>query len=214
MNLSVLYNLSYGIYVVGAFKDGRAVGCIINTCFQVTSQNPLLVISINKNNYTLDAIRDNKRFSLSIVAEDTDPSIIGKFGFFTSRDTDKYADFGYDVTDYAPCVRGKFAGRLILDAEQFTDCGTHILVLARLVDTVEGSGSPMTYSYYHRVIKGKAPANAPTYQPEKQNSDKKGLNRYECQVCHYIAEVEGELPEDYTCPVCGVDRSFFTLLTD
>lgn len=209
MNLSVLYNLSYGLYVLGAFKDGRAVGCVINTCFQVTSENPLLVVSINKNNYTLDAIRENKRFSLSIVAEDTNPEIIGKFGFFTSRDTDKYAGFGYEVCGYVPCVNGKFAGRLILEAEQFTDCGTHVLVLARLTDTIEGSGTPMTYAYYHRVIKGKAPKNAPTYQADDANTRSKTTNRYECQVCHYIAEVEGELPEDYKCPICGVDRSFF-----
>lgn len=209
MNLSVLYNLTYGLYVLGAFHEGRAVGCVINTCFQVTSENPLLVVSINKNNYTLEAIRKNKRFSLSIVAEDTNPEIIGKFGFFTSRDTDKYADFGFEVNGYVPCVNGKFAGRLILEAEQFTDCGTHVLVLARLVDTIEGIGTPMTYAYYHRVIKGKAPKNAPTYQADETKAESKVLNRYECQVCHYVAETEVELPEDYKCPICGVDRSFF-----
>lgn len=209
MNPSVLYNLTYGLYVLGAFKDGRAVGCVISTCFQVTSENPLLVVSINKNNYTLEAIRDNKCFSLSIVAEDTNPEIIGKFGFFTSRDIDKYADFGFEVKGYVPCVNGKFAGRLLLEAEQFTDCGTHVLVLARLIDTVDGTGIPMTYAYYHRVIKGKAPKNAPTYQKEESTAEPKTECRYECQVCHYVAEMEGELPEDYKCPICGVGRSSF-----
>lgn len=209
MDYSVLYKLTYGLYVVGAFKSGRPVGCVINTCFQVTSENPLLVISLNKNNFTLDAIRENKRFSLSIIAEDTDPAIIGKFGFFSGRDTDKYADFGYDVVSYVPCVKGNFAGRLILEAENFIDCGTHVLVLARLTDTVEGSGTPMTYEYYHRVIKGKAPKNAPTYREETASDTGAAKRRYECGVCHYIAETDGELPEDYTCPICGVDRSFF-----
>lgn len=209
MDLKVLYQLTYGLYIVGAFKGGRPVGCVINTCFQVTSENPLLVISVNKDNYTLEAIRENRRFSLSIVAEETQPEIIGKFGFFTGRDTDKYADFGFEVHSHVPCVNGIFAGRLILEAEQCTDCGTHVLVLARLIDTIEGSGTPMTYAYYHRVIKGKAPKNAPTYQAESKPADSGNIRRYECQVCHYIAEVEGELPEDYTCPVCGVDRSFF-----
>lgn len=209
MDYSVLYKLTYGLYVVGAFKSGRLVGCVINTCFQVTSENPLLVISLNKNNFTLDAIRENKRFSLSIIAEDTDPAIIGKFGFFSGRDTDKYADFGYDVVSYVPCVKGNFAGRLILEAENFIDCGTHVLVLARLSDTVEGSGTPMTYEYYHRVIKGKAPKNAPTYREEPAADTGAAKRRYECGVCHYIAEIDGELPEDYTCPICGVDRSFF-----
>lgn len=52
MDLTVLYKLTYGMYVLGAFKDGRPVGCIVNTCFQVTSENPLLTVSLNKNNYT------------------------------------------------------------------------------------------------------------------------------------------------------------------
>ena len=73
MDLTVLYKLTYGLYIVGAFKDGRPVGCVINTCFQVTSENPRLVVSLNKNNHTLAAIREFKRFSLSILAEDSDP---------------------------------------------------------------------------------------------------------------------------------------------
>lgn len=164
MELSVLYNLTYGLYVVGAFKDGRPVGCVINTCFQVTSENPTVAISLNKNNFTLEALRENRLFSLSIVAEDTDPMIIGRFGFFSSRDTDKYEQFGYHVVGFTPCVNGSFSGRLILEMQKEVDCGTHMLIIARLIDTVPGTGTPMTYAYYHKVIKGRAPKNAPTYR--------------------------------------------------
>ena len=167
MDPTVLYALTYGLYVVGAMDtDGRPVGCIINTCFQVTSQNPRLAISINKDNYTYDVIRRTRRFSLSIIAEDTDPMIISWFGFTTSRDRDKYADFGYELADGVPLVNGIFCGRLILEAEKFVDCGTHFVVIARLSGTVPGNGTPMTYAYYHKVIKGKAPKNAPTYVAE------------------------------------------------
>lgn len=218
MNLSVLQKLTYGLYVVGAFKDGKAVGCVINTCFQVTSERPLLAISLNKSNYTLDAIREFKRFSLSIVAEDTNPEIIGRFGFLCSRDVDKYENFGYEVAAGAPYVKGQFAGRLFLQAEQFVDCETHVLVIARLTDTIPGSGTPMTYEYYHRVVKGKAPKSAPTYCcGDTAGSDEKPAEkpsaatkrRYECDVCGYVVEVDGELPDDYVCPLCGVDRSHF-----
>lgn len=167
MDLSVLYDLSYGLYVIGAFKDGRPVGCTVNTCFQVTSQNPVLTVSLNKNNFTLEAIKENKRFSVSILSEESDPAIIGRFGFYSSRDTDKYEGFGFSVIDYVPCVNGSFSGRLILEAENYVDCSTHVLVIARLIDTVKGSGTPMTYSYYHNVIKGTAPKNAPTYRAEQ-----------------------------------------------
>ena len=164
MDLTVLRNITYGLYVVGALDtDHRPVGCIINTCFQVTIADPRLAISINKDNYTYDVILRTGKFALSIITEETDPMIITYFGFCSSRDRNKYLDFGFTVHDGLPLVCGKFAGRMILEAEQFVDCGIHFVVIARLTDTLPGSGTPMTYAYYHRVIKGSAPKNAPTY---------------------------------------------------
>ncbi len=211
MDINVLFKLSYGMYIVGAFAEGRPVGCVVNTCFQVTNLDLLLVISLNKNNYTLEAIQQNKRFSLSVLAEDSDPRLIGTFGFLCSRTTDKYKDFGYDLVDHVPCVKGRFAGRIILEAEKFVDCGTHVLVIGRLVDTVPGEGTPMTYSYYHNVVKGKAPKNAPTYRADEDSAKdmKPVMNRYECDLCGYIVEVEGDLPADYICPICGADITHF-----
>ena len=217
MDITVLFKLTYGLYVVGTMDGERPVGCIINTCFQVTSQNPILAISLNKNNYTLDAIKRAGRFSLSILAEDTNPAIISSFGFCSSCDNDKYADYGYDMTEGAPMVKGKFAGRLVLDALNFVDNETHVVVLARLVDTVKGEGTPMTYDYYHRVVKGKAPKNAPTYVAEEESKGDKAESagnkkRYKCDICGYIAEVEGELPDDYRCPLCRAPKEKFTAL--
>ena len=221
MDITVLFKLTYGLYVVGAMDGERPVGCIINTCFQVTNQNPILAISLNKNNYTLDAIKRAGRFSLSILAEDTNPAIISSFGFCSSCDNDKYADYGYDMTEGAPMVKGKFAGRLVLDALNFVDNETHVVVLARLVDTVKGEGTPMTYDYYHRVVKGRAPKNAPTYVPptaEEPDAGKEaaapadagGKRRFRCNRCGYVAEMEGELPDDYLCPVCKAPKAEFT----
>lgn len=209
MKLTALQNITYGLYVVGVYSDSRPAGCIINTCFQVTSANPVLAICLNKDNFTLDALRHNPRFSLSVIAEDTDPSVIGKFGFCSSRDNDKYADFGCEDIDGAPAVRGRFCGRLILDAFDFVECDTHVVVLGRLVASYDGEGTPMTYSYYHRVIKGGAPKSAPTYSETVPAPEKSGKRRYQCDVCGYIVECDGELPDDYVCPLCGEDRSHF-----
>ena len=210
MNLTPLQKITYGLYVVGCYSDGKPAGCIINTCFQVTSENPALAISLNKNNFTLEAIRRNPHFSLSIVAEDTDPAIIGKFGFCSSRDNDKYASFGYQDLDGTPAVNGQFCGRLILEAFDFVDCGTHIVVIGRLKATYEGAGRPMTYAYYHEVIKGSAPKNAPTYREEPPAQPQPASGHvYKCDVCGYTVESDVPLPDDFVCPICGVDRSHF-----
>lgn len=219
MDTTVLFKLTYGLYVVGVMDGERPVGCVINTCFQVTSKDPVLAVSLNKDNYTTEVLRRNPRFSLSIVAEKTDPMVISIFGFQSGRTADKYAAFGYILVDGAPAVNGLFAGRLVLDAFDFVDCGTHDVVLARLVDTVPGEGVPMTYDYYHREIKGTAPKNAPTYvealtepvtaeAPEAQPESKK--YRFECDICGYVVEWdEPELPADFVCPLCGVDVTHF-----
>ena len=35
------------------------------------------------------------------------------------------------------------------------------------------------------------------------------MAKYVCSVCGYVHE--GDLPEGFRCPVCGVDKSFFEL---
>lgn len=211
MDSNALYNITYGLYVVGCYSDNKPAGCIINTCFQVTSENPRLAICLNKKNHTLDCLKTNPRFCVSIVSEDTDPMVISSFGFRSARDADKYADFGYDEIDGTPAVKGNFCGRLIMDAIDFIDCGTHVIVVGKLVTSYGGSGTPMTYAYYHKVIKGNAPKNAPTYRAESTSTpattNKK--RKFKCDICGYEVESETDLPEDFKCPICGFDRSHF-----
>lgn len=211
METNALYNITYGLYVVGCYSDGKPAGCIINTCFQVTSENPTLAICLNKKNHTLDCIKKNPRFCVSIISEETDPMIISSFGFRSARDIDKYTDFGYDELDGTPAVKGNFCGRLILDAINFIDCGSHIIVIGKLVASHGGNGTPMTYAYYHKVIKGSAPKNAPTYRAEPQpaQTSNKEIRRFKCDICGYEVESESDLPADFVCPLCGVDRSHF-----
>ena len=65
----------------------------------------------------------------------------------------------------------------------------------------------MTYSYYHKVVKGKSPKNAPTYLPEEEETPKQAVSKYVCQICGYVYEGD-ELPADFICPICkqGADK--------
>ena len=71
----------------------------------------------------------------------------------------------------------------------------------------------MTYEFYHRVIKGRAPKNAPTYREEESAADQSGVESWVCTVCGYIyndAYVPfEELPDDWVCPICGAPKSAF-----
>ena len=215
MDKTVLRNLSYGMYVLGACDDGRPVGCIINTCIQVTSIDPVVAISVNKDNYTYEVIRRTGKFTISIIPEDVDPLIIPVFGFQCSKEKDKYKDFSYEISCGVPLLKSKFAGQLICEVTGMTDCGTHCVILGKVTDTRRGEGIPMTYDYYHKVIKGNAPKNAPTYQGDIEPQKEKPVigdtaSRYVCSVCGYVYDGDiNKEPDDFHCPVCGVDKTMF-----
>jgi hypothetical protein len=48
------------------------------------------------------------------------------------------------------------------------DLGTHTVFIGDVLssETVK-AGSPLTYKYYHQVLKGKSSPNAPTYESKK-----------------------------------------------
>ena len=85
----VFRNISYGMYLVTT-KNNKNNGCIINTLTQITSENPIISISINKNNYTNKEIKESKKFAVSIISTDTDNNIITNFGYKSGNDCDKF----------------------------------------------------------------------------------------------------------------------------
>lgn len=208
-----LHSLSYGLYVIGAKLNGKEAGCIVNTVFQVTNENPLICISMSKENATLEAIRQTGRFSVSILSEETDPAIIGTFGFKSSRQVNKFEGIRWKELEGVPLVMENIPGYLICEPINETDAETHVLILARVICAEdEGSFRPMTYAYYHEVIKGKAPKTAPTYSSNETVERKKGSKSYKCDICGYIYEGDiSQEPDSYLCPLCGVDKSHFKL---
>ena len=219
MDKTLFYDVSYGMYVVSTALNGRNVGCVANTFCQITSENSIVSISLNKNNWTNTAIKESKRFVVSIISEDTNPEVIKKFGFFSSKDLDKFEGFDYDKILGLPVLKENTCGYFVCKVKDVVDCGTHDIFLAQ-VENCERNGNfaPMSYSYYHKVVKGKAPKNAPTYIEE--NVEKSDSKKHRCLICGYVFSDEKEnqkfeeLPEDWQCPVCGVSKQNFKELKD
>lgn len=198
MDKSILRDITYGMYIVST-KDS---GCIINTLTQITSDNPIITISLNKNNYTNTKIKENKKFIVSILSEDINPNIISTFGFKTSSDTDKFKDFKYQEIENIKVLED-IIGYIKCEVVDIIDCDTHDIFIAKVTDTMKlNNNTPMTYKYYHEVIKGKAPKNAPTYIEETKEED-----TYICDICGY--RHKGNIDENFKCPICGVDYTHF-----
>lgn len=213
MNPDIFRSMSYGVYIVSTMDGNRPTGCVANSIMQITSSPATVALSMNHDNYTHSCIQKTGTFAFSILSEQSSPRLIGTFGFSSGRDTDKFsqADVDYEMIQGLPIVKDG-CGYVICRVTGQMETSTHTVFLAEVLDGDVFSDAPaMTYKYYHTVIKGKSPKNAPTYLPEETPSPQPALHRYVCDVCGYVFEGES-LPPDFHCPVCGVDASHFKLL--
>ena len=167
---------------------------------------------MHKDNYTWELIEKENRFSVSILSEKTRKEVIQKLGFVSGRDHDKYEGLHYTIKDGLPVLDEQCSGALICQVVSIADTPTHKVILASVEQAYELKNTvPMTYRYYHEVIKGGAPKNAPSYiEPEAATKQQTSAQRWVCDVCGYV--YEGDLTQesdDYVCPLCGVDKSHF-----
>lgn len=206
MDKNVIRSLSYGMYIIGA-KDNKNVGCVVNTVVQITSNPITIAVSINHDNYTNEVIKKTNKFSISILDENINPEIIGTFGYKSSREIDKYENINYDTFEDLPIIKDT-CGNMICEVTNTVETSTHTIFLAKVINMINYQEKvPMTYKYYHEVLKGKSPKNAPTFVNEEIKTNKKTI--WKCSVCGYEVEMD-ELPKDFKCPICGVEASKFT----
>ncbi len=186
---TALFKLSYGLFVITAANEEKKNGCIINTALQVT-QTPLrIAVCVNKANYTHDMIVDSGEFTVSVLDETAPFAIFERFGFASGRDTDKFDGFAdYALAENSLPYLTKNANAFIsAKVINQVDCGTHSLFIADITQAEKLSDeASMTYEYYFANVK-----------PKPQAEKKKG---YVCKICGYVHE--GELPDDFVCPLC------------
>ncbi|MEM0350678.1 MAG: flavin reductase family protein [Archaeoglobaceae archaeon] len=165
MNLQALYKISYGLYIVSSVKNGKFAGQIANTVFQVTSEPPKIAVCLNKKNTTHEFVKDSKVFSVSILEKDTPLQLIGRFGFRSSKDFNKFEGLNLRIGKTgAPIVLDHSVAFLEARVVNDFDVGSHTLFIGELVDAeILKDAELMTYEYYHFVKKGKAPKTATVY---------------------------------------------------
>lgn len=242
IDTNAFHDLSYGLYIVSAkLPDGRFVGCVANTFGQVASDPAKTSISLNKENTTTKAIQETGRLCISVLNESADMELIGKFGFNSSLDTEKFEGIEFELTDDGiPYVTQMSDAVFELEVEEAVDVGSHLLFVCDVLsaNTIESEFPPMTYAYYHMVLKGRTPPRAATYVTKDSDFAEPGGSTakaedspenigdgptievveeivtdgpkvgWQCSLCGYIVEME-ELPDDFHCPICGADKSFF-----
>lgn len=169
MNLKTFSKLTYGLYIVSSKKENKFNGQIANSVMQITSESPIIAISINKKNLTHEYIKSSKLFTVSILSQSATLKFVGHFGFKSGRDLDKFQNVEYRLgTTGIPIVLDNTIGYLECEVIDSVDVVTHTIFLGKVIAAeILNDAEPMTYDYYCTVIKGKTAKNAPTYIAEK-----------------------------------------------
>lgn len=161
-----LDRITHGLYVVTSHNGEKLNGQIVDALMQTSAVPAAVSICINKDNLTHEFIMKSKVFGVTVLSEETPMIFIGRFGFKSGRDIDKFEGINYEI--------GKTGSPLVLDyavsifeAEvvDYVDSFTHTIFVGKIVNAkVVSDKRAMTYLYYREVVKGKAPKNAPTYK--------------------------------------------------
>lgn len=165
MDATALYKFHSGLYVVSA-QAGDSIGaCIINTGLQLTSEPLQVMVAVNKQNHTESVIAKAGHFALTVVTESANMLYIGRFGFRTSKDYDKFDGIECATTVLGdPYTPENAACVLACDVVKTLDVGTHTVFVGEVKDATNLDDDPvMTYSYYHSVLKGKTPPKASSF---------------------------------------------------
>ncbi len=188
-NLSALFNIGYGLYVVTSNDGKKDNGLIVNTVTQVTNTPNRIAVTINKENYSHHIIRQTGKMNINCLSEDAPFAVFEKFGFESGRNTDKFDDLTPLRSDNGLAFLPRYINSFLsLEVEQYIDLDTHGMFICKVTEArVISDKETMTYNYYQENVK-----------PKPMTEGKKG---YVCKICGYVYEGEN-LPDDFICPLC------------
>jgi len=199
-------------------------------------QKQILTTDQRLKNFTHDFITQSKVFAVSVLEQEVDMKFIGRFGFKSGRDQDKFEGINYKIgVTGSPIIMENTIAYLEAEVIQAIDVGTHTLFVGKVVEAENiKKAKPLTYDYYHQIKKGISPQTAPTYiadnkkiENNKKRKELEKMAKYECSVCGYIYDPEKgdpesgvnpgtpfeDLPDDWVCPICGAGKDEFEELS-
>ncbi len=188
-DLTALFNIGYGLYVVTSNDGKRDNGLIVNTISQVTNTPNRVAVTINKENYSHHIIKQTGIMNVNCLSVDAPFSVFERFGFQSGRNVDKFEGCEVLRSDNGLAFLCSYINSFIsLKVTDYVDLGTHGMFICEITEArVMSDHETMTYTYYQKNVK-----------PKPQTE---GVHGYVCKVCGYVYEGD-TLPDDFVCPLC------------
>ena len=183
------------MYEVSSRDGDKDNALIVNTVSQLTD-NPLRVaVNINKLNYSHDIIKKTGVLNVNCLNVSAPFSVFQDYGFRSGRDVNKFEGKEVVRSENGLVVLDNYINAFIsLKVEQYVDLDTHGMFICTVTESkIINNLDTMTYTYYQQNVK-----------PKPDTGKKKG---WVCKICGYVHE--GDLPEDFICPLCKHGASDF-----
>ena len=188
-DLTALFRIGYGLYVVTSNDGKQDNGLIVNTVSQVSDSPNRVAVTINKANYSHHIIKQTGILNVNCLSVEAPFSVFESFGFRSGRNVNKFDGTFPARSDNGLVILPQYINAVLsLKVDQYVDLGSHGMFLCSVTEArVISDKETMTYTYYQKNVK-----------PKPQTEGKKG---YVCKICGYVYEGE-TLPEDFVCPLC------------
>lgn len=188
-DLTALFNIGYGLYVVTSNDGAKDNGLIVNTVSQVTNTPNRVAVTINKQNYSHHVIKQSGVMNVNCLDVSAPFDLFQNFGFRSGRTADKFAGIEELRSDNGLRFLPRYINSFMsLKVESYVDLGTHGMFICSVTEArVMGSKETMSYTYYQNNVK-----------PKPQVEGKKG---FVCKICGWVYEGD-VLPDDIICPLC------------
>ena len=195
-DMNALFKIGYGLYVVTSNDGKQNNGLIVNTVTQVSDNPNRIAVNINKANYSYHVIKQTGILNVNCLTVDAPFKVFENFGFQSGRNTDKFVNYPYILSDNGlPILTNYINASISLKVENHIDLDSHGMFICSVTEArVMNNKETMTYEYYQKNVK-----------PKPDTDGKKG---FVCKVCGYVYEGD-VLPDDYICPLCKHGASDF-----
>ena len=175
-DMNALFKIGYGLYVVTSNDGKQNNGLIVNTVTQVSDNPNRIAVNINKANYSYHVIKQTGILNVNCLTVDAPFKVFENFGFQSGRNTDKFVNYPYILSDNGlPILTNYINASISLKVENYIDLDSHGMFICSVTEArVMNNKETMTYEYYQKNVK-----------PKPDTDGKKG---FVCKVCGYVYE--------------------------
>ena len=150
---AAMSRLAAGVVMVTTRVGGRPWGLTVSACCSVSVDPPLVLVSLNRRTQTWNAIREARRFGISILRGDQQPLAQLASALGIPKFVDEFCVPDPGDSSRPPAIIGALY-QLDCSVANTYQAGTHMLVVGRVRRAAAGDERELPLIYFDRTFYG------------------------------------------------------------